>query len=144
MFLGAGEMFMILLVSLPVIFFLLTLQKALNRCSIESRTMTPGSVWLLLIPVFNLIWQYIVVARISRSLHNEFTKRNISENPKPGKSLGIAYCTLGLFSILLLFGVGEGKLFASALFALLFIAASVCWISYWVLISGYSSKLARQ
>lgn len=37
------------------IFYLLTLMRALQKCSPQSRTMQPGMVWLLLIPLFNLI-----------------------------------------------------------------------------------------
>ncbi len=32
----------------PVIFYILTLQGALNKCSTESRTLEPGMLWLLL------------------------------------------------------------------------------------------------
>ena len=56
----------------PAIFYLLTLQKALNRCSPESRAMQPGMVWLLLIPLFNLVWQFFVVINIAKSLVPSF------------------------------------------------------------------------
>jgi hypothetical protein len=129
---GAGEILIVIgIVLIPAIFFLLTLQKALERCSVESRTTTPGSVWLLLIPLFNLVWQFIIVSKISESLHNEFTKRNIPEDPQPGKSIGIAYCVLGICSIIPLIGI------------LTSIAALVCWIVYWVKIAGYSNKLSQ-
>jgi hypothetical protein len=132
---GSGEIILALVILgimvIPVIFFLLTLQKALERCSIDSRTTTPGSVWLLLIPVFNLVWQFIIVAKISESLHNEFTKRNILEDPQPGKSIGITFCVLDVCSIIPIIGIITS------------IAAFVCWILYWVKISGYSSKLLQ-
>ena len=83
-----GAMFLIgfIIVLIPGIFFLLTLQRALERCSPESRTTSPVSVWYLLIPLFNIVWSFVLVIRISESLHNEFTKRNISEDPEPGKN----------------------------------------------------------
>ncbi|MGQ9799909.1 MAG: hypothetical protein ACUVRG_11600 [Ignavibacterium sp.] len=133
--LGAGEILLILIVigllKIPYIFFLLTLQKALERCSVESRTTTPGSVWLLLIPLFNLVWEFIIVSKISESLHNEFTKRNIPVEPHPGKSIGIAYCVLDVLSIIPFIGI------------LTYVAALICWIIYWVKISEYSNKLIQ-
>jgi hypothetical protein len=118
-----------MIAAIPGILFLLTLQKALERCSVECQTTTPGSVWLSLIPLFNIIWSFILVTRISESLHNEFIKRNIPEDPEPGKSIGIAFCILGLCSMIPMIGI-----FISW-------AALVCWILYWVKISGYSNKL---
>ncbi len=58
---GVPELSIILLLTLlamgvfliPWIFYLLTLSKALNRCSPANRSMSPGQVWLLLIPLFN-------------------------------------------------------------------------------------------
>jgi hypothetical protein len=115
---------------LPVIFFLLTLQKALQRCSLRSRVMEPGQVWLLLIPVFNLVWQFILVSNVATSLGNEFRARNMVREAEPGKALGHAYCILGLCSVIPFVGI------------LTSIAALICWILYWVKIAGYSSELA--
>jgi ABC-type Fe3+ transport system permease subunit len=132
---GPGEIIIVLVILgimiIPVIFFLMTLQKALERCSFESRTTSPGSVWLLLIPIFNLVWQFIIVSKISESLHNEFAKRNIQEDPQPGKSIGITFCVLAVCSIIPVIG------FITS------IAAFICWIIYWVKISGYSNKLLQ-
>ena len=76
---SAGMLLIIVIVVgiilLPAIFYLLTLQKALERCSSESRTTTPSSVWLMLIPLFNIVWQFILVSRVSESLYNEFKKK---------------------------------------------------------------------
>ena len=93
---GAGEFLLVMLISIgimliPAIFYMLTLQKALQRCSAESRTTEPGTVWLLFIPLFNIVWQFILVIKISESLHNEFTKRDMHEDPQPGKTIGLVY-----------------------------------------------------
>lgn len=122
-------LFVIGLVLLPSIFFLLTLQKALTRCAPESRTMAPGQVWLMLIPLFNIVWQFILVSRVASSLGNEFRRRNIPAEAEPGKSLGLAFAILALTSIIPVLGVLTG------------IAAFVCWIVYWVKIANYSAQL---
>jgi hypothetical protein len=105
---------------LPAIFYLLTLQKALNRCSPENRAMNPGMVWLMFIPVFNLVWQFIVVLNMAKSLGAEFRTRGIAEDPNPGQTLGLVMCV--------------GNLICGPV-------GLVCWIIYWVKIADYSRKL---
>jgi hypothetical protein len=118
------------LILIPAIFYLLTLQKALERCPPQSRTMPPGQVWLLLIPFFNLIWHFIVVNSVAASLRNEFTKRNIPlAEPEPGKPIGLALCIASVGGIVPLLNLIAGPI------------GLVCWVMYWVKISGYSSLL---
>lgn len=112
------------------VFFILTLQKALKRCSLENQAMSPGLVWLLLVPFFSLIWIFFVVLKISESLHIEFQQRGISAEPYPGKSIGLAFSILAACSIIPVVGMFTG------------IASLVCWIIYWIKIAGYSNQLA--
>ena len=122
---------MVLIGLIPTIFYIITLQKTLNRCAPENRAMPPENVWLLLIPVFSMVWQFIVVGNIAKSLAAEFRQREIQvEEIEPGKSIGLAYCILNVCSIIPFLGI------LSAL------AGLVCWIMYWVKIDGYSAKLA--
>ena len=115
---------------IPKIFFCLTLQKCLIRCSPQCRTMIPGQVWLLLIPLFDMIWMFIVVSAISVSLANEFRLRNMMREPEPGKSLGLAYCILNVCGLVPFVGF------------LTWVPALVCWILYWVKIANYSTEIA--
>jgi drug/metabolite transporter (DMT)-like permease len=116
---------------IPFIFYLLTLQKAIERCDPQSRTTTPGSVWLLLIPLFNIVYQFIVVSNISQSLANEFARRGITNvEREPGKTLGIAMCILNITGIIPIIGI------------VLALGGLVCWILYWVKISNYSNQIA--
>src|ERR1019366_7508083 len=112
-------LFAILLV--PFIFYCLTLQKALNRCSPECRAMSPGLVWLLFVPLFHIVWQFIVVLNVAKSLAAEFQKRGMAEDPKPGQTLGLVMCI--------------GNLICGPV-------GLICWILYWVKIADYSSKIA--
>jgi hypothetical protein len=114
------------------IFFLLTLSRALSRCSPENRTMEPGMVWLNLVPCLNLVWQFITVNRIAESLSNEFYARRMDRSGEDyGKSLGTTACVLNLLGIIPYVG---------ALFSL---GGIVCGIIYWVKIAGYSRELAE-
>jgi hypothetical protein len=116
---------------IPAIFYLLTLQRALQRCAEQCRTTSPGSVWLMLIPLFNFVYSFILVGHMASSLRNEFVRRSIPDvDAEPGKSVGIAMCVLNVASIIPIVGVFAG------------IAGFVCWIIYWVRISNYSNRIA--
>src|SRR5580698_1210855 len=57
------------------IFFVLTLSRALGRCRPRNRTISPGRVWLMLLPFFDIVWQFIVANRVPESIRNEFLDR---------------------------------------------------------------------
>lgn len=65
--------FVIGIALIPAIFFLLNLQKTLETISPENRKMKPSNVWLLLIPLFN-----IIPARDTRPTYNVGLAWNIS------------------------------------------------------------------
>ena len=108
----------------PLIFFLLTLQRTLAAISPENRMMSPGKVWLWCIPLFNLVWQFIVVQKLSDSIMLECQRLNIpTSERRPTYNIGLAYCITtiagGIIPII-------GPL-----------GAIVCWIMYWVKVSEY-------
>ena len=115
---------------IPLIFYILTLQKALNRCSPENRAMAPGLAWLLLIPLINMVWHFFVVLNMAKSLDAEFKKRGIAEEPQPGQKLGLIMCILVCCGIIPILGI------------LCSLGGLVCWIMYWLKIAGYSAKIA--
>jgi hypothetical protein len=115
---------------LQAIFYLLTLQKALNRCSPENRAMAPGMVWLMLIPLFNIVWHFFVVINVAKSLGAEFQKRGIVEEADPGKKIGMIMCILACCGWIPLLNILTG------------IGTLICWILYWIKVAGFSAKLA--
>jgi len=134
--LGGAEMTILtlplLLSIIPMIFYLITMQNTFNEISPENRKMEAGLVWLTLIPLFGLVWQFIIVNRMADSLKLEFAKRNIKEvEDRPGISLGLTFCILFACSIIPLLGFLTG------------IAGLVCWIIYWVKINGFKVKLQQ-
>jgi hypothetical protein len=70
------------------VFYLLTLQRALNRCSPQNRTMAPELVWLQIVPFFSYVWMFFNVLAIGRSLENEFLSRGGGTH-RPGQTLGL-------------------------------------------------------
>src|SRR5262245_49376745 len=93
-----GVLCVILIIALVIaIFFLLTLSTALSRCRPRNRTMEPGMVWLNLVPLLNIVWQFITVLRVAESLENEFRDRDLHRGEDYGKGVGLASCILALF-----------------------------------------------
>jgi hypothetical protein len=125
-----GMLIVIAIMLVPLIFYCLTLQKALNRCSPENRAMNPGMVWLMFIPLFNIVWHFFIVVNMAKSLGAEFQKRGIAEEPKPGQKIGMILCILACCGVVPILGI------------LASLAAFVCWILYWVKIAGFSSRIA--
>src|SRR5271157_1358562 len=131
------HLLVVLAILAPAIFFLLTLRKTLARCSEQSHPPSPGSVWLMLIPLVNVVYQFILVGHIAKSLGNEFTRRGIAEpNLRQVKSVGMLVCVL---DILAQFPFGQ---IATGLQILIAITALICWIIYWVGIARFSRMIA--
>lgn len=123
-------LFLIFLVILGIgIAYILTLQRAISRCAPQNRATSPESAWLLLIPLFNMIWPFILYPRISETLEREFRARNLPIEPQPAKNLGLAVAVLHVCW------------FIPVVHVFTAIAGFICLIFYWVKISGYSSQL---
>jgi len=138
---------------IPAILFFLAQQRILQVISPENREMSPGSVWLQLIPVFGLAWQFIVVARIAHSVSKEMTSKmgdSILDNSQqqikgtdesPTYPIGIAYCILTTLGVIINYATGRTSTYL-ALFASLFVLTGmVCWIIYWVRLVNTKNKL---
>ncbi len=75
------------------VFYLLTLQRALKRCSAQNRTMAPELVWLQIVPFLSYVWMFFNVLAIGRSLDNEFRSRGVVRH-RPGRTLGLTTAIL--------------------------------------------------
>jgi hypothetical protein len=134
---GFIEIILILIIGfgfclIPTIFYLLTLQNTLHEVSYENRKMQPGQVWLTLIPLFGIIWQFIIVNNIADSLKLEFAQRNINVGEdRPGIGIGLAYCILVCCGIIPFLGILTG------------LAGFICWIIYWVKIGDFKTRLQQ-
>lgn len=133
---AAGMLILVLFV-----FYLITLQRALSRCSPQNRILSPRHVWLTLIPIFGLGWEFVVVVSLAKSLHAEFAFRNMAKEANPGMGVGLAMCTLQLVGVAL--RSAPGSLALGIVLILLGVAGFVCWIAYWLKIAGFSGKIAQ-
>jgi len=124
----AGCMFLAVL-AIGIV-YIAYLSGVLKKCSPQSRTMQPGMVWLLLIPLVNVVWNFMVVNALADSLGNEFRLRNISTtDPKPGKSIGIAMAICAACEMIPIVNL------------LAILPHLILWIVYWVKIAGFSQQL---
>lgn len=116
----------LIILILPGIFFLLTLQKTLEAISNENRAMPPGNVWLMLIPLFNIVWQFIMVDKIAQSITAECAKLNIHQtDAKPTYNIGLAWNICNILSFIPFVGL----------------AALVTFILYWVKVADYKKLI---
>src|SRR5690349_2868548 len=69
------QIFFVFILFVPLVLFLLTQYTTLKCIHPDNRSLAPGAVWLQLIPLFGLVWQFIVVTRIADSLEREFSFR---------------------------------------------------------------------
>jgi hypothetical protein len=138
---------------IPAILFFLSQQKILQVISPENREMSPGSVWLQLIPVFGLVWQFIVVTRISHSVTKELASKvgesildHSQEQIKgtdesPTYTIGIAYCILTTLGVIINYSARYSSPNLRLIGSLFFLTGMVCWITYWVRLVLTKNKL---
>ena len=120
----------IFLALFPLVFYLLTLQRTLKEVSAENRKMPPEQVWLSLIPLFGIVWQYFIVSRLSDSLALELSKRNIyAEERRPAYNIGMAFCILISAVIIPYINI------------LALLGGLVCWVLFWLKVNDYRMLL---
>jgi Domain of unknown function (DUF4328) len=144
------------------ILFLVTLHKTLALCGKRNRTMEPGMVWLILVPLFNFYWWFHMVVQIGRSLKNEFSDRDKNDGSDYGQTLGIWWGVAYVGGTVVGMGVQYVGMFRQAVqgivqqnpFALdsptvhayiaqapFLLASLVMWIVYWIKIARYKRQL---
>lgn len=112
------------------ILYILTLSNTLRAISEQNRTMPPSNAWLLLIPIFNLVWSFIVVNNLSESILKESKLRSFPlAESKPANGIGIAMSVLRCTTFVPVLGLLSGP------------AAFICWIIYWVQINNYKKAI---
>ncbi len=91
-----------LCVNIVICFFL---YKFYNRVPAQFRQMDPGLVWLLLIPCFNLVWNFFVFLRLSRSLKAYYTSTANVAVGDCAEGLGLAYSICEVATVIPCFGL---------------------------------------
>jgi len=66
-----------------------------SRIPAQFRLMEPGMVWLMLIPLFSMVWVFFVTARLSKSFQNYFNAHGRTDVGDCAQQIGLWYsiCT---------------------------------------------------
>lgn len=126
----------------PAILFLLTQQRTIRLIQPRNRRIEPGEVFLQLIPLFGMIWQFFVVARLSESIRRELRETTFSfeqtpvvyneKEERPTYRIGMTYCILFCGYLIPFYGSN------------LFLAGMICWVVYWVQLYRVKKKLEEK
>lgn len=116
---------------IPLIFYCLSMQKALNLAGRENRAMEPGLVWLLFIPVFHLVWHFFVVKNVSDAA-KKWAQAHGQDVGDGGWSIGLTACILSCC------------FFIPFLNFLCAIGSIVCVIIWWVKVAGFNQMMSSQ
>lgn len=106
-----------------VVIYLCTVSRtALLRIKKENRNIGVNQVWLLLIPFFNIYWNFIMVRRFTDSLNNEFFDRQVAveENPTERNGYFFAWSFL-VYNLPLPLFVGFIAFFISIVMLILYV-----------------------
>ena len=125
-----GFVLIVLAISLTIaILYLMNLQNLMKEVNQKNRQVEPGNVWLMLIPLFNIIYPFILYPKICDSVKAEFEFRGKPEAGDYGRALGITMPILGLVGFVPFLGTLAG------------LANLVIFIIFWVKMAEYKNKL---
>lgn len=125
-------LFLVLAISITVaVLYLLNLQNLLKEISPKNRQVEPGNVWLMLIPLFNVIYPFILYPKISDSTKAEYAARGLSPKGDFSRAIGITMPILGLCGWIPVLGGLAG------------LANLVLFIIFWVRTAEYKNELRR-
>lgn len=119
-----------LLIGLAIaILFLLNLQNVLKEVDSKNREVPDSNVWLMLIPLFNVVYGFILYPKICDSVKKEYAYRGFEASHSFQRELAIAMPILTLCSIIPFLGALAG------------IANLVIFIIFWVKMAEYKNYL---
>jgi hypothetical protein len=113
-------------IAVALIYLVYNAQRALP---VEHQKIPAGQVWLLLIPLFNLVWNFFVYPRVSASYQSYFESRGRTDVGDAGRGLGLGYAICCACSIIPVVGGFVG------------LAALVLWILFLVKIYGLKKQI---
>lgn len=117
---ACGTLLCVLVVVLAVqalICYLLV--QCLKRIPAEHRKIEPGKVWLLMIPLFNIVWNFFVFPAISDSFASYFRAQGELDKGDCNRSLAMAHCICVACSVIPYIGALPG--FASLIILIIYL-----------------------
>lgn len=132
MALSAVQLIFLLLVPgviIIAVFYLKNLQDLLNECSARNQQVPPSNVWLMFIPIFNIIYPFILYPKITESIKREFEDRKSPQQGDYLKGIGIAMPVLNVCGFIPVIGGIAG------------LANIILFIIYWIRSSEFKNQL---
>jgi len=133
-----GGIFVILMLIIALsslvaaIFYLLTLQRTLEIISPVNRRMDPNQVWMILIPGYGMVFQFMMLGKLSDSIKAEqMTKGIRCAEVRPAYQIGLLMCIANCAAVIPYLGI------------LAMLGAIPLWIMYWLKIVEYKKQLEQ-
>src|SRR5262249_31269790 len=130
-----------------VVVYVISMHTALKRVSPHNRAMQPWLVWLALIPILTVLWQFLIALGVCESLRSEFSDRDEDDDSDYGKSLGLGAAVLLVVNAVVLgYWLIEAPEILQAVFLHIVMLCTLCvnyalFFRFWVKIVGYSKRL---
>ncbi len=103
-----------------------------QRIPAQHRQMEPWQVWLLLIPVFNLVWNFFVYPKLAKSYQSYFAEQGRTDVGDCGEKIGLWYAICAAVCIIPCVNYVAGP------------AALVLWIIFIVKALGLKAQIPEQ
>ncbi|WP_300664926.1 hypothetical protein [Fluviicola sp.] len=131
---GIVLLYLIIIVGilLLVIYYYKTLIDTMAYIRPQNRTTGVANILFMWIPLFSLVYGFIVYPKICESIKNEYRSHGLAEDGDFGKGLAITMCALS-------FGA-----FIPFLNFLTPLAILIVWIILWVKLNGYKEVLMQK
>lgn len=117
--------------------FLMAMNSVLTIISPANRRTEPSSVWLMLIPLFNLVWQFILYKKLTDSITAEYRSKGLTDTADRSYKIGMiaASCLAGSTVI--------GAIWdeRSAGQSILSLIGLIAWIALWVQVNNHRKRL---
>ena len=83
------------------VFFFKNLQDLLKECDPANQQLPPANVWLMFIPLFNIVYRFIMYPKVSETLRLEFESRGVPQQGDYLKGLGLTLSIANAVNIIL-------------------------------------------
>jgi hypothetical protein len=103
--------------------------------------MEPSMVWLIFIPVFNFIWQFIIVSKLSESIAEQYRNTG-NDTPEFRPTYGVGMIASTTWALSFAISILNSNLtILKIIQGILSMAAFISWIVYWIKVANYKKRL---
>lgn len=128
------------------VLFLMSMSRTIRRIRPQNRQLSPGGVWLCLIPIAGVVIALWMVSGMAASLRRQFEELD-EDDPLDNYGSVAGRCWLySLIASRLIWIAGfvfDPLGYASLVSDLLLTLSLIAWIDYWVLIAKYHRRLKK-